>query len=136
MADITTSYSLERGTASILQASTQYTAGVLTGMFIDWGFLHWQVPEGNLPLRVLKLMLQAGANGYALSMLLPWLHPRNVSNYTDPTGGYLLAFGLLQSQPTMGRNAKEIVTSVLELYQETFLPALSQPPVEEEVEAQ
>jgi hypothetical protein len=112
---------MNQGTASLIQGSSQYTVGLFSGLLIDWTFVHLTPEPHNIPLRLLKLLSQAGLNGLLLSYLIPWLHPTGIDTYRDPTGGYLLAFGLLHGQPTFYREAKELTTSILEVYEEVVL---------------
>lgn len=120
MADYESLVSLNRGTAAMLQAVNQFSIGSISGFLLDWLFMHWKTDTSNIFIRASKILLQTAANGYILSYLLPWIHPSQ-SGYRDPTGGYMLAIGLINSQPNYTRSTKEILSAFLELYDEIFL---------------
>lgn len=116
-------YSIGPTAASIIQGGGQYTVGVTTGYLIDQMFsmLGKNVdPEGNPFKQFLLLIGQAGVTGLAVRFIIPYLHgdSPSSSSYRDPTGGYLLAVGIIHGQPTFGSRAKGLIGGAIESIEE------------------
>ena len=102
---------LNEGTIAIIQGSNQYITGLFGGYAIDLLMTHVPIDTDNLYHRLARQLIQVGLNGLALSIMLKFLHGTTpLSNYRDFTGGYMLAVGLIQSQPTFMKNGKELAT--------------------------
>lgn len=111
-------YSIGPTAASIVQGGGQYSIGVTTGYLIDqlFSMLGKNLDKEGNPFKQFLLMIgQAGVNGVALRFVLPYLHGDSPSTgYRDPTGGYLLAIGMLHGQPTFGSRAKGLIGGLIE----------------------
>lgn len=97
-------------TGALIQSLNQYTVGLLGGYIID--LLMDQVPisADNIYGRLGRQLIQTGLNGIALSYMIQFIHGNRVApGYRDPTGGYLLAIGLIQAQPSYMKNGKELI---------------------------
>ena len=94
---------------SVLQALNQYITGLTGGYLVDLLIDQIHVDEDNLAGKMGKQLLQAALNGVALHYMLRYVHgPNPISGYRDPTGGYMLALGLIQAQPTFMHNGKQL----------------------------
>lgn len=118
MAEANNYYSIGPTAASIIQGGGQYTIGVSAGYLIDQMFSMLGKnldPEGNPFKQFLLLIGQAGVTGLAVRFIIPYLHgDKPGSGYRDPTGGYLLAVGIIHGQPTFGSRAKGLIGGAIE----------------------
>lgn len=94
---------------SILQALNQYVTGLTGGYLVDLLIDQIHVEEDNLAGKIGKQLLQAALNGVALHYMIRYVHgPSPTASYRDPTGGYMLALGLIQAQPGFMHNGKQL----------------------------
>ena len=94
---------------AILQSLNQYVTGLTGGYVVDLLMDQIKVEEDNISGRIGKQLLQVALNGVALHYMLKFLHGTTPSgSYRDPTGGYMLAVGLIQSQQGFMKNGKQL----------------------------
>lgn len=98
------------GTQAIVQSVNQYGLGLTGGYVIDLLMNQLPVDPENIWGRLAKQFLQTAINGVSLAFMLKFLHGSgsSLSTYRDPTGGYLLAIGLIQAQPSYMKNGKDL----------------------------
>jgi hypothetical protein len=100
-------------TVSALQALNQYTTGLIGGFFVDKVMDQINVSEDNVPGRMGRQLLQVALNGILLNFMLGFLHgTRPPATYRDPTGGYMLIVGLVQSQQSFMKNGKDLTNGL------------------------
>lgn len=110
-------------TVAVLQAVNQYTTGLVGGYLIDQLMDSWQVDESNVVARSVRQLLQVGLNGLALNFMLKALHGTTPGlGYRDPSGGYLLVIGLIQSQQTFMKNGKDLVRGLTMFIKDVLIP--------------
>lgn len=97
------------GTQAIVQSVNQYGIGLTGGYVIDLLMNQIPVEPENIWLRLARQFLQTAINGISLAVMLNFIHGTNqTGGYRDPTGGYLLAIGLIQAQPGYMKNGKDL----------------------------
>jgi hypothetical protein len=106
---------------AVLQSINQYVTGLTGGYVVDLLMDQIKVEEDNTYGQIGKQLLQAAINGIALHYMLKYIHgPTPGIAYRDPTGGYMLAIGLIQSQPIFMRNGKQLFTGLRMFIKETL----------------
>lgn len=100
-------------TIAMMQGLNQYSVGLLGGYLIDLTMDQVPISEDNILGRLGRQFVQVALNGLALSVILKFLHGRTPgAGYRDFTGGYLLAIGLIQAQPSFMKNGKELASGL------------------------
>jgi hypothetical protein len=106
---------------AVLQSLNQYATGLTGGYFVDLLMDQYIVDEDNLNARVGKQIIQTALNGILLHYMLKYIHGTSPDvAYRDPTGGYMLVIGLIQSQPGYMRNGKELFKGLTLFLREQF----------------
>lgn len=113
-------YSIGPEFASLIQGGMQYSVGVTTGYLIDQTFSSWSKRYESPFAHLALMVLQASANGLALRFILPYLHGTAVNAIRDPTGGYLLAMGLIHGQPVFATKSQAFVGTLIEQVEQKF----------------
>lgn len=99
----------------MIHGVNQYSLGLAGGYIVDYIFGLPFIPEDSYWSRLLKQLLQAGVNGFVIKNMLEFIHGANPDrNYRDPTGGYLMLMGFIQSQPDFMRDGKHLVETLTE----------------------
>lgn len=107
--------------ASIMQGGVQYTSGITTGYLVDQTFTLLGKQFDHPVSHLFLMVLQAGVNGLALRFLLPYIHGDTMrSAYQDPTGGYLMAMGLIHGQPMFAEKSKAFISGLIETVEDKF----------------
>lgn len=107
--------------ASVMQGGVQYTTGITSGYLIDQAFTLIGKQFDHPVSHLLLMVFQAGVNGLALRFVLPYIHGEGMSNsYQDPTGGYLMAMGLIHGQPVFAEKSKAFISGLIETVEEKF----------------
>jgi len=113
-------------TVAIIQAVNQYATGLTGGYLVDLLMEQLPVDEDNFQLRVGRQLLQAALNGIALHYMIKFVHGSDPGPaYHDFTGGYMLAVGLIQSQPGFMKNGKELFTGLTSFIKDLYVPGNS-----------
>lgn len=108
---------------AVVHSTNQYTTGLVGGYLIDQLMNQITLSEDNIWGRIGRQFIQTALNGIALHYMIKFIHGDNPrSDYSDPTGGYMLAIGLIQSQPSYMRNGKELVIGFTEFLKEMMIP--------------
>lgn len=110
-------------TIAVIQALNQYTTGLVGGFLIDRAMDQVDIDSDNVGGRMGRQLLQVALNGVMLNLMLSFLHGRNPATaYRDPTGGYMLVIGLVQSQQSFMKNGKDLTVG-LTMFIREFLQA-------------
>jgi hypothetical protein len=101
------------GTIAVIQGTNQYLTGLFGGYIVDLIATHIPIEHDNVYHRFARQLIQVGLNGIALSFMIKFVHGSEpMKTYRDYTGGYMLALGLIQSQPTFMKNGKDLANGL------------------------